>query len=178
MQICKLRVHTCAEPYFWCQFTYIESASFCLRPFQHHKVHIEYHSVCLVGIGTHPPPLPQACVPPDQKGDGSHAPAGEGVGESQFRRLEEKLSTLSTNSPRLSISPFQSLNHYFKNDKNSPFDLFQGPSSSALGAGAFFGFLAMVLYGYDAFVKFRGWRAGQLAQGERKVTQQTATSGP
>jgi hypothetical protein len=36
----------------------------------------------------------------------------------------------------------------------------------------------MVLYGYDAFVKFRGWRAGQLAQGERKVTQQTATSGP
>jgi hypothetical protein len=33
----------------------------------------------------------------------------------------------------------------------------------------------MFLYGYDAFVKFRGWRAGQLAQGERKVTQQTAT---
>lgn len=52
----------------------------------------------------------------------------------------------------------------------------QGPYSSALGAGAFFGFLAMFLYGYDAFVKFRGWRAGQLAQGERKVTQQTAST--
>ena len=34
----------------------------------------------------------------------------------------------------------------------------------------------MFLYGYDAFVKFRGWRAGQLAQGERKVTQQSASS--
>jgi hypothetical protein len=56
------------------------------------------------------------------------------------------------------------------------FSFAQGPYSSALGAGAFFGFLAMFLYGYDAFVKFRGWRAGQLAQGERKVTQQTSAT--
>jgi hypothetical protein len=40
-----------------------------------HKVRKEYHSICpLVGIGTHPTP---------------HSPAGEGLGESQFRRLEK-----------------------------------------------------------------------------------------
>lgn len=47
----------------------------------------------------------------------------------------------------------------------------QGPVSSALAAGAFFGFVSMIVYGVDAFFKFRGWRAGQLAQGERKVIQ-------
>lgn len=43
--------------------------------------------------------------------------------------------------------------------------------STALGVAAFFGFSSMVLYGIDAVIKFKGWRAGQLAQGERKVTQ-------
>ncbi len=46
-----------------------------------------------------PPPLPQATVyPPWTKGGGNilYSPAGEGVGESQFRRLEKKPSTLST----------------------------------------------------------------------------------
>jgi hypothetical protein len=33
--------------------------------------------------------------PPDQRG-GSHSPAAKGVGESQFQRLENKLSTLPT----------------------------------------------------------------------------------
>jgi hypothetical protein len=49
-----------------------------------HKVRIykEYHSVCpLVGIGILPTPL---------------SPASEGLGESHFRRLEKKLSTLPT----------------------------------------------------------------------------------
>ncbi len=51
------------------------------------------------GIWTPPTPLPQARVtsPPDQRvGGGAHAPAAKGVGESQFRRLEKKLSTLPT----------------------------------------------------------------------------------
>ncbi len=63
----------------------------------HHKVHIylEYHSVCpLVGIGTLSPPLLQASVlPPGTKGE-THLPACEEVGESEFGRLERKLSTL------------------------------------------------------------------------------------
>ena len=41
----------------------------------------------------------------------------------------------------------------------------------AFGAGSFFGFVAMALYGFDGFLKFKGWRAGQLAQGERVVQQ-------
>jgi hypothetical protein len=67
-----------------------------------HKVHIykEYHSVCpLVGIGTLPPTpsLASECAPPPgTKGGGAHTRAGEGLGESQFQRLEEKLSTLPT----------------------------------------------------------------------------------
>ncbi len=60
-----------------------------------HKVHtfIEYHSVCpLVGIGTLPPPLSPASVPlpPEPKG-GGHTRL-----ETQYRRLEKKLSTLPT----------------------------------------------------------------------------------
>jgi hypothetical protein len=65
-----------------------------------HKVFIytEYHSVCpLVGIGTLPPPLSPASVPlPRYHEGGTYSPAGEGLGESQFRRLEKKLSSLPT----------------------------------------------------------------------------------
>ncbi len=66
-----------------------------------HKVHIykEYQSVCpLVAIGTLPPPLSPASVtlPTEPKGGGHTRLAGEGLGESQFRRLGEKLSTLPT----------------------------------------------------------------------------------
>ncbi len=63
-----------------------------------HKVRIftEYHSVRpLVGIGTLPRPLTPASVPLPPcrtKGAGAHSPAGEGLGESQFRRLEKSLS--------------------------------------------------------------------------------------
>jgi len=42
------------------------------------------------------PPLSQASVlPPGTKG-GGHSPGGEGMWESQFGRLERKLSTLSS----------------------------------------------------------------------------------
>jgi hypothetical protein len=47
----------------------------------------------------------------------------------------------------------------------------EGSRSAAFAAAAFFGFVGMILYGYDSFMKFKGWRAGQLAQGDRKVTQ-------
>jgi hypothetical protein len=53
-----------------------------------------------VGIGTPPPPLPQACAPLP----GTHSPANEGVGESHFQRLEKKLSTLSTLTILMAIS--------------------------------------------------------------------------
>ena len=56
-----------------------------------HKVHmwLGYHSVCpVVGIGTPPPPPASLWVSPlGTKGGGSHSPACEGVGESQFGLL-------------------------------------------------------------------------------------------
>jgi hypothetical protein len=61
-----------------------------MRP---HKVNIylEYLNFFpLVGIGTAPPPLLQASVYPSPP-----SPANEGVSESQFGRLETKLSILS-----------------------------------------------------------------------------------
>ncbi|GAB6027916.1 hypothetical protein CHUAL_002131 [Chamberlinius hualienensis] len=48
----------------------------------------------------------------------------------------------------------------------------------AFAAAAFFGFCAMIAYGYDAFLKFRGWRNGDLAQGERAITSTTTSSPP
>jgi hypothetical protein len=43
------------------------------------------------------PSLVSECdPPPETKGGGVHSPAGEGLGESQFRRLAKKLSTLPT----------------------------------------------------------------------------------
>jgi hypothetical protein len=63
------------------------------------KVHInkEYFSVCpLVGIRTLPLPLSPASVPlpprRNQRGMGVHSPAGEGLGEPQFGRLEKSLA--------------------------------------------------------------------------------------
>ncbi len=38
----------------------------------------------------------QRVCPSPRRGGGAHTPVGEGLGESQFRRLEKKLSTLST----------------------------------------------------------------------------------
>lgn len=48
--------------------------------------------------------------------------------------------------------------------------------NEAFAAASFFGFCAMIAYGYDAFLKYRGWRNQELAQGERSVTTSTATS--
>ncbi len=61
-------------------------------------IYKEYHSERpLVGIGTFPTPLSPASVSlPPEPGGGAHSPAGEGLGESQFRRLEKRLSTLPT----------------------------------------------------------------------------------
>jgi hypothetical protein len=54
----------------------------------------------LVGIGTLPPSLSPASVslPPKPRcgGGGANSSAGGGLGESQFQRLEKKLSTLPT----------------------------------------------------------------------------------
>nr|CAD7447254.1 unnamed protein product [Timema bartmani] len=51
-----------------------------------------------------------------------------------------------------------------------------GKSDEAFGAAAFFGFCAMVVYGYDAFLKFNGVRSGALAQGDRVVTKSTSST--
>ncbi|KAF8768469.1 CKLF-like MARVEL transmembrane domain-containing protein 4 [Argiope bruennichi] len=42
------------------------------------------------------------------------------------------------------------------------------------GAGAFFGFVGMALFGYDAFTKYKLWRSGAIAQGERTTTTSTS----
>ncbi len=43
------------------------------------------------------PSLASECAPhPRNGGGGANSPAGEGLGESQFRRFEKKLSTLPT----------------------------------------------------------------------------------
>jgi len=48
--------------------------------------------------------------------------------------------------------------------------------NNAFAAASFFGFVAMGVYGFDGFLKFKGWKAGQIAQGERVVQQaETAT---
>lgn len=46
----------------------------------------------------------------------------------------------------------------------------------AFSAAAFFGFCAMVAYGIDAFLKYKAVRAGGLAQGERVISKQTAST--
>ncbi len=43
-----------------------------------------------------PSPASESDLPPGPKGGGAHSPAAKGVGESQFRRLKKKLSTLPT----------------------------------------------------------------------------------
>ncbi len=54
------------------------------------RIYKKYCSVCpLVGIGTLPTPLSPASVPIPPDAGGAHSPAGEGLGESQFRRLEK-----------------------------------------------------------------------------------------
>jgi hypothetical protein len=68
-----------------------------------YTVYVEHHSVCPPRrnweFGTPPTPLRQASVPspgPKVGARGARSPAAKGEGESQFRRLEKKLSTLPT----------------------------------------------------------------------------------
>jgi hypothetical protein len=78
--------HHCCQS----QSTYIQSTT----------VYVPSPEFGLSPSGTPPPPLSPASVPlpPEPKGAGVGAlsPAGEGLGESQFRRLEKKLCTLPT----------------------------------------------------------------------------------
>lgn len=46
---------------------------------------------------------------------------------------------------------------------------FWGGYYEAYAAAAFFGFAAMLVYGADAFFKFRGWRGGDIAQGNNMM---------
>ncbi|CAH2105134.1 unnamed protein product [Euphydryas editha] len=50
--------------------------------------------------------------------------------------------------------------------------------SAAYSAAGFFGYLAMVLYGFDAFLKARAIKSGELAQGSFVVTKQTHVTTP
>ncbi len=87
-----------SEATSWRHATFLfRSVIFFVKPTKFLYVYLEYHSVCpLVRIGTPPPPLPQASVYPPEPKVRAYSPAGEGVGGSQFGRLEKKPSTLST----------------------------------------------------------------------------------
>lgn len=50
-----------------------------------------------------------------------------------------------------------------------------GRHDEAYGAAAFFGFAAMVVYGFDAYLKFVAVRSGGIAQGQRTVQKTTST---
>ncbi|CAH0726390.1 unnamed protein product, partial [Brenthis ino] len=50
--------------------------------------------------------------------------------------------------------------------------------SAGYSAAGFFGYLAMVLYGFDAFLKARAMQAGELAQGSRVINKQTHVTTP
>jgi hypothetical protein len=78
------------------------------------STYIEYHSVQYVPsseLGLSQPLSRQRVCPSlrNQRG-GTHSPAGEGLGESQSRRLENKPSTLPTLCVALSPLPTSSLN--------------------------------------------------------------------
>ncbi|KAK8379079.1 hypothetical protein O3P69_019123 [Scylla paramamosain] len=44
--------------------------------------------------------------------------------------------------------------------------IYRGGADSAAG---FFGYVSMCIYAADAFLKFKAWRAGELAQGQRQM---------
>ncbi|KAJ8729762.1 hypothetical protein PYW08_001343 [Mythimna loreyi] len=50
--------------------------------------------------------------------------------------------------------------------------------AAAYSAAGFFGYLAMVLYGIDAFLKYNALKAGELAQGHRVTAKQTHVTTP
>jgi len=49
----------------------------------------------------------------------------------------------------------------------------------AYGAASFFGFMAMIAYGFDCFLKFNSWRNGDVAQGTPPtIAMRSSTMGP
>ncbi|XP_076172158.1 CKLF-like MARVEL transmembrane domain-containing protein 4 [Ptiloglossa arizonensis] len=48
----------------------------------------------------------------------------------------------------------------------------------AFGVGAFFGFCAMIAYGYDAWLKFQGVKSGALAQGHHSPEHVSTVTNP
>ncbi|XP_066584237.1 CKLF-like MARVEL transmembrane domain-containing protein 4 [Prorops nasuta] len=50
--------------------------------------------------------------------------------------------------------------------------------SEAFGVAAFFGFCAMIAYGYDAWLKFNAARSGALAQGQHTPKQVSTVTSP
>ncbi|XP_026738441.1 CKLF-like MARVEL transmembrane domain-containing protein 4 [Trichoplusia ni] len=50
--------------------------------------------------------------------------------------------------------------------------------AAAYSAAGFFGYLAMVVYGGDAFLKYKALKAGELAQGHRVLAKQTHVTTP
>ncbi len=77
--------------------TKADSISLHSQNTSHQKVHNTYTlSVPSSELGPHPLFRKRVCPPPETKGEGAYSPAGAGVGESHFGRLEKKPSTLST----------------------------------------------------------------------------------
>ncbi len=70
------------------------------------------------------PSLASECAPSPRTGGGAHSPAGEGLGESQFLRLEKKLSTLLLCELLYTVAPpFKSLLlEQFQNRINHGYD--------------------------------------------------------
>jgi hypothetical protein len=96
-----------SAPHPWDQLTIgTENHSvYMSSKFEPQSTYIYRVSQCpLVGIGTLPPPLSPASVPltPEPLGGGGGTPAGDWLGEFQFRRLEKSLalclSVVRTNS--------------------------------------------------------------------------------
>jgi hypothetical protein len=89
-------------------------------------LYLEFLCVCpLVRIGTPTPSPPSECVPSNgtKRGE-TPSPADEGVGESQFGRLEKKPITLSTVwSSR--ITSTQIICHKMSRMQNCPEELLQ-----------------------------------------------------
>ncbi len=57
-------------------------------------IHIKSATVYVPFAGIRTLPASECAPPPELKGGGAHSRAGEGLGESQFQRLEKKLRSL------------------------------------------------------------------------------------
>jgi len=51
-----------------------------------------------------------------------------------------------------------------------------GHIEDPFAAAAFFGYLAMIFYGFDAYLKYISWQGGEIAQGERVVNKTTSSN--